>query len=225
MIFLQHHHPTPSCCTAPRLEDQRLLPPQTARIRRRIHNLRNRRRIETDDIGGRAIQRKHRDARPTGHAVDGEAGEVLLHCDGDSVVDHGGQVGPVEEGVGDVLAVDGGADGELVRVGLVEEGAVEVVGVAGEGALGGGEDGALVVGRVAVAAVEDGWVEDILNVREHGRADAGEIEGEEFGVRGVVLDGGAGEEEAFVGVVADHDFDVLVERSLKEESAGQGGHE
>ena len=220
-----NHNPLKPNSPASASKIQRLLPPQTPRVSIRIHHLTDSRRIEIDLLRPGAIHGKHRNARPTRHAIDSETGDVLLQRDGNGVVQHGAGHGPVEEGVGHVLAVQRGADGELVGEGAIEEGAVEVVGVAGEGGVGEGEDGALEVGGVAVGAGEDGRVEHVLDVGGHGGLDVGEIGGEEGVVGGVVGDGRVGEEQAFVRVVADHDLDVLVEGALQQEAAGEGGRE
>ena len=116
-------------------------------------------------------------------------------------------------------------DGELVGVGVIAVRAVEVQRIASEDGFGEGEGGATDVIFVAAAAVEDGRVQDVLDVIEDLRGDIREIGAEERGVGGGGGDEGGREDEAFVGVVANHDFDGFVKGALEQEFAGQGGHE
>ena len=117
----------------------------------------------------------------------------------------------VVEGVGDVEAVEGGGHGEEVRVGGVVVGAVEEVGVAGEAGFGDEGEDALQLGGVAVGAAEVGWVEAVGERVEGGVGDAGLVELHKGAEVCVALDVGWGEEGAFVGVVAEHDREVLGE--------------
>lgn len=114
---------------------------------------------------------------------------------------------------------------ELVRVGIVVEGAIEIVGIAGEAHVRDGEDDALEVVFVAVGAVKDRGVEDIFNIGGSAGGDTGELGGDVVVERGGGGDGRVGEEEALVFVVADHDVDVFVVRALEKEFAREVGGE
>ena len=201
------------------------LPPQTPRICRRIPHGHEARHIQVLLDRASAVQVELRHARSVRRPRLHKVGNVLLHGLGDLLDDALRAGDAVVEGVGDIEAVLGGRDGELVGEGLVAVCAVEVVGVAGEDGLGDDVDGAGEAGGPRVGTVVDGRVERLDDVLGDGGFDGG-VRG--FEVRGegaVVGDVGGREEGPFVGVVADHDLEVLGEGALVEEQRRQGGDE
>lgn len=125
--------------------------------------------------------------------------------------------------------MQGRRGGEEVGVGLVLEGFVEVVGVAGEGQLGDDGRGAVEVVGVALG-LGTGKVGGVQGVKDVVKGfgvggDGGDSDGE-LGLNiGLVLAGGGCEDEALVGVVADHDLQALVELSTSQQLSGKGRQE
>jgi hypothetical protein len=112
-----------------------------------------------------------------------EVGNILLEYRRDGGVDDA-IVGPtiaIVEGVRHVLAMYGRRDAEHVGKGIVFEGAVEVICVAGEGEFGYGDGEALDGVGVAEGAIEDRGVEGVLDELEDGGLGAGEVKLEEGG--------------------------------------------
>ena len=201
------------------------LPPQTPRIRRRIPYRHEARHVQVLLDRASAIQVERRHARSVRRPRLYKVGDVLLHGLGDLLDDALGAGDAVVEGVGDVEAVLGGRDGELVGEGLVAVRAVEVVGVASEDGLGDDVDGAGEAGGPRVGAVVDGRVERLDDILGDGGFDGGVRGFEVHGEGAVVGDVGGREEGAFVGVVADHDLEVFGEGTLVEQQGGQRGDE
>ena len=201
---------------------QRLLPPQTPRITRLITHRINTRDIQRLDLRRRPIDRERR--RPAHPRIRikglGEVREVLLESLGNGDVQR--QQVPVDaavavvERVRDVLAVQGGRDGELVCKGCVCVGAVQVVRVAGEDALADGHDGALQGRLVPVCAGVVFGVELGQEEVELCGTDGWEARLDEGRVGCCRVDEGGCEEEAFVRVVADHDVHVFGEFAREE---------
>lgn len=113
------------------------------------------------------------------------------------------------EGAGDVFAVKGGVDGELVVVRLVVVCFGEVICVAGEDLFGDDTDGAVDWACPGVCSVVDAWVKVFDDVVDYfgGRA---RIVVADVGCQLFVCpDVGWCEKRTFVGVVARHDRYVL----------------
>ena len=146
---------------------QRLLPKQAPRITICVKQIRDCRSIQVNLRRPSAIHREFWYARSAGYAVDHKARYILLQRHSNGVIRHRG-VWAIEEGVRHILAVQRWPNRELIGIGVVVEGTVEVVSVAGERDVGGEENGALEIRGVAVRAVEDGRVEHVFNVGEDG---------------------------------------------------------
>ena len=111
------------------LDVQSLLPPQTSRVRRRIHDLCYRCCIQILDLAIVPVHRKLGQVRSTGRTIDHERGDVLLQCYSNRVnIDHG--IGPVVKSIGDVLAMKGWRKRELIRISLVAVGSIQCISVA-----------------------------------------------------------------------------------------------
>ena len=102
---------------------QRLLPPMTSRILRRIHNVRNPTRVETDNLAPAAIQRKRRDPRTARNAGLREVGKVLLKRYSNCIIKNR-RVRPPIEGIRNVGAMNRGAYTPLIGVGTVLKGKI-----------------------------------------------------------------------------------------------------
>ena len=96
------------------------------------------------------------------------------------------------------------------------------VGVAVDGEVGDGLGGPADGVEVAAGAVVDGRVEGLVDVGDEATVGGGEGGGEDEREEGLRLCEGLGEEEAFVGVVADEDGDVVV-FSFGQEAGGDIG--
>lgn len=174
----------------------------------------------------RKPHRRRRRVRPVRIAENGEIHQIILQDPGQLWEDEDAGSGggrPVD--VGQAFGVVARVEAKQVRVCLVSEGGVEVVGVAGDG---GGTEGA----AQPLDAVAGGGVRGFGHGRIHrlDLVDDGRDRGREGGAdvvleAGVVLDVGRGEEEAFVGVVAHHDLHVVVKVPFAEEPAWKVGHD
>lgn len=208
----------------------RSLPPDAPLVGGIVYRLLDARGIQLEHAGVRSVHFKDRDSlQPAGvgHARLGEAGDELLQRQRDVLVDLVARVGGVlvEEGVRDVLAVQGGRDGEDVREGLVVVRAREVEGVAVEDALGNSQGCALELIAVALGAIEDGRVELRGDQLESLVGDSRQVSPQILRVVVVGPNVRRREDEALVGVVADHDAQAAVEFTLQQELARQIWHE
>ena len=130
------------------LDDQPLLPERTSSIGVRVHDLRYPADVQVQNLAVVTIQREHRDRGPARHAVDGEAGDVLLQSDGDRVVEDARTRAVVvsvryiwdelakraemsQPGMGErhALAMNRWWNTELIRICLVAKSMVEIDGV------------------------------------------------------------------------------------------------
>lgn len=110
---------------------QRLLPPQTSRISRRILDNSDTRNIQIDKIVLLGPPGERWQVDSTWSAGGCKTRNVSLQCFGDRFADYA-WVGATKEGIADVLPMKRWWNAKLIGVGIVLESSIKVVGVTSE---------------------------------------------------------------------------------------------
>lgn len=202
----------------------RILPEKAARVRSRIMSSRNVRNTQVQNLLLLAMLLKRRTNARRGRTRLRKTSDVILQCKR-HILARNGRVGcRVVESILQVRAVQARGHAEQVRVGLVVESAVEVVGVALEDDVCEGRCESQNGVCVSVCAVVDRWVQNVGNVVGYVLLNIGQVSLEEACVAVAVDAGGWCEKQALVRIVADHKAQVLVEVAFEQQLSRHLGH-
>ena len=171
-----------------------------------------------------AMLLKHRTNARLGRTRLRKTSDVILQCKR-HILARNGRVGcRVVESILQVRAMQSRGHTEQVCVRLVEESAVEIVGVALEDDVCEGRCESQDRVRVSVCAVVDRWIQNIGDVVGNVLLDVGQVSLEEACIAVAVDAGRWCEEQALVGIVADHKAQVLVEIAFEQQFSRHLGH-
>ncbi len=192
---------------------QRLLPPRTSRIGRRVRHCRYRRNIQIQHRGFFAIQQEvgYRCRRAASFRETNNVGLERL-CN----LQTGHLCGrPIVESIGQILAVNGGRNRKSKIVGFVAVRVSNEVGVAGEKGLWSEEADTFEEGPISLRPIVHRRIELFDDVIENRRFDGGKVTADVCSEACVVCDSGIHKVETFVAVVTNHDLHVVCTRALQ----------